>query len=202
MTNATIERDVSSTHQRKRPWRRIITWSVVGTVTLALLVTGGVVGWKYRHPTLFYPASNGISAQGRIDIGRALFIGMTYAQGHPTHPTTVHVDGVSPRVEVNTAGASVTFFVCRLGPHPQIGAIGSAYGADIHQECPILVPASNVDMTVKPAFSDQIVMRIQLNRPGTLLVNGMDLHYSTGWQHGWQWVGDGARFTAVAATPN
>jgi hypothetical protein len=200
MTNATLEQSAPPIVRRSRRWRRVALWSSAVVVVLALVVTAAIAGWRYRHPTVFAPAMSGLDVGGRVAVGTPAYVGMTYPHAGSRQAVSVHLDGASPRIETNSAEATVTFLVCTLAPNAGVGAIGSALGSSIHTYCSHLVPVSNAHMTVRPALSDQIVMRIVAHAPGVVQVDGLDLHYSAGWQHGWQWVGETSRFTVPSVT--
>lgn len=186
-----------ATQRERSPWRRRITIAAVVIACLLLVAAVAVLGWRWRHPTFFFPAGSNSSIEGvTTQPGVVNWIGMTYPNISRT-PVILHIDDVEPRVASDTAGARISFFICTniQPPGPDELALGTARG-DVSKYCSHLVPASNVDMPTGRGHYQNIVMRVVATQPGKLRVNGIDVSYRDGWQHGTQWTGFGVTVTA------
>ena len=195
MTVVTEEPPLTEPGERS-PRRRRITIAAISVVCILAVAALAVLGWKWRHPTFFPSASNSVSEGVTTRPGVVTWIGMTYPNTARA-PVTLHVDGVEPRVDSDSADAHISFFICTniQPPGPGELALGSVRG-NVSSYCSHLVPASNVDMAIGRGHYQSIVMRVVATRLGQVRVNGIDLRYRDGWQDGTQWTGYGVVVTA------
>ena len=106
---------------------------------------------------------------------------------HEQEPATVHLDAVEAHVLENSANADVAFSVCTMDyPRATTGLMPPL--ADL---CTSVVPVKGVDLTIGPGTVQQLVMTVTAHRPGTVLVEGVDVTYSDSWRHGTQRTGKG-----------
>lgn len=135
---------------------------------------------------------------GGVDAGRTWHVdstttfGMTYVENGTTG--TVSVIGVQPNVLVNTAKATITVVDCT----PNLaegGAIGIVDGR-LHHWCTRVAPANGATMNVSGDSPDQLVMTVTPHQAGTVLIRGVHVTYSHGWQRGPEDIGMSIRLRA------
>jgi len=99
---------------------------------------------------------------------------------------SVTLDDVEPHVLVNTAQATFTFHVC----HPSKGNISSVVG-DLAGRCDELTEVAGTQLPLADGRSRyEVIMTIAPAQPGEVKVQGNDLSYRYGSQHGTQRVGE------------
>jgi hypothetical protein len=157
-------------------------------VLAASLVVVAALLWTWRHPQAFPQAS------GRVDLvandqhsGDPLYFGMTTEL--PASRGTVTISDIEPRVIEDTANARIRFYVCTISPRGGAGSIGSVYEPDLGQECAKVVPASGATLQLHAHPRQQVVMSVELRKPGSLRIHGMNMTYKYGWQTGTQNTG-------------
>jgi hypothetical protein len=196
MTGVTDERSLVTTTSQPSRWRRRITAAVVVAACLLIVAALAVLGWRWRHPTFFPPGTARVSDGVTTHPNVTNWIGLTYPD--VSRPQAIlHIDGVQPRIAYNSADARISFFVCTniQPPGPAELALGSVQG-DVSKYCSDLVPATDVDMPTGRGHFENLVMRVVATQPGKVRVNGIDVRYKSGWQHGTQWTGNGVIITA------
>lgn len=170
-------------------------------VTAAVLVVAGllvvvsaVVGWQWwRHPSVFYPVSSSVDEGRTWRVDTATTFGMTYVKkGVPAG--TVSMISVQPNVLANTAKGTITVLACTPN-RAEAGAIGIV-GGDLHHWCTSVTPANGATLRVGGSAPDQLVMTVVPRQPGTVLVRGLHVTYSHGWQRGPEDVGMYVRLRA------
>ena len=117
------------------------------------------------------------------------YVGMTYPDLHTggtitLRSATAHVDG--------SADAEIAFFVCTLNA-ARHNAVGMEGEQTIRQDCSSLDPIADQEMNLGEGDDprQQLVMAISLlSHRGRIVVDGVDLTYSHGWQHGTQRIGE------------
>lgn len=172
-----------------RPGRRAVIMGVVGSM-LVVAVALGVRWW--RTPGLFYPVPGTVST-GRNQLpGEPNSWGMSYVRGDVDDSKSVSVVTARPNVLINTAEATISIRVCTPNLE-RAGAIGSV--SDLRGWCTRLVSADGATMHLaKP--TDQLVMTVTPNRPGTVLVKGLHVSYSYDWKRSSQDIGEFVRLRA------
>jgi hypothetical protein len=161
----------------------------VGVWTLALALVAGlaVLGWTWRHPTAFPEAGGwGVGSHQR-PVGAPFYVGMT-SENHDARGT-VTIHSARAHVVRDSAAAEIEFFVCTVDPSSGVGSIGAVPQSEIHHECSALVPAEGAKMRLNATPRQQVVMAVSLSHAGRVKVEGLDLDYSHGWQHGTQRTG-------------
>ena len=152
------------------------------------VVTAAALAWQWRtHPRAFEAAGGWTAGHDSLAAGRTVYVGMSYeareARGHATLET------LSPRVVLNSSNATIRLFVCHVNPDGDVGAIGVEGRRHIDDDCRSLVPARGARVELNAEPKQQVVIEISPRRPGQVLVDGIDITYSHGWQRGLQRVG-------------
>lgn len=174
---------------------RVAAWVALGAVGVALL-TGASVARHWRsHPTAFVPAGGWGTSHDAFRAGRTLYVGMTYEAREAEGVVTL--TGLAPRLTDDSSGTIVEFFVCEVDSSAGIGAIGNVYGRGIGEQCTSLVPAEGARLRLNADPKQQVVMAVSPQRPGGVTVDGIDITYVHGWQHGSQRVGGEVRLRTV-----
>lgn len=157
----------------------------VGLLLLAVLV---LIGWTWRHPTAF--EDYGGWGVGNTDwrAGKTAYVAMTFPSDADSGWVRIH--GADPDGLADSTGAQVAYFVCTPEPGPTGGAIGFASDSDFPQQCGGLVSATGATLSLA---KQQLIVAITPTRPGVLVLHGIDVHYTDGWQNGTQRVGGDVR---------
>ncbi len=151
-------------------------------IVAALMLLGGlaVVGWIWRHPTAFDSAGGGRVGL-RSSVGATAFVGIADL---PTdgERQVVTIESVRPDISKTIAGADIDLLLCRGG------GIGAARGS-IDRYCGSVEPLTGVDLTIGHGTRHQIVARVHSDRRGRVVIDAVEITYSTGWQQGSQTTG-------------
>jgi hypothetical protein len=149
-------------------------WSRRKTV-VAILLGGSVcaAGWWWSHPSAFGGVGGEFGA--RPDRLTSVYVDMA---GVP-EDGQVTIINATPRVQVFGGEAQTDVLLCD-------GAnIGILYGEQIERQCNSPLGVQREDNSW-----DQIVLKVTPVHAGTVLVvDGMDLTYSTSWQRGTEHTG-------------
>ena len=169
-------------------WVKISISLIVAGV--ASLVTAGIVGvnWYYGLHTL--------STEG---VGRSASVSMTVGTTHvidervSTHAGyrySVNVRSVSVRVSVNLAEATIVVETCPDGGGTPgaVAALGSATCASPVPFRPGLISLG----------SEQLLVSVHANKPGRVVIDGVDVSYQAGVRHSTQHVGPSVTITVTA----
>ena len=160
---------------------------------LFLIVAGALVAglsyfaWWRIHPEAFQPYGGGYTySSDAWPVGRPLFVGMTY----PTRQASgsVTVDDVEAHVVSNTAEAEFEYLVCEVNDDAD-GALGAV--DDLENQCLTTQPLEKASFGPEDTPFRQVVLVVTLTKPGEVLVQGIDITYRHGWQHGTQRMGEG-----------
>lgn len=171
---------------------RVAVWLLVAL----LFVACWVAGWVWRHPQAFEPAG-GWGMAGISPVGVPTYVGMSYDRDGEHGVATIH--DARAHVLLNSAGARIDFFVCRVDGSSGVGAIGSVRGEkEIQRECLSLEPVDEARVRLGRAPMDQIVMAVTLTTPGRVAIDSAEVRYSRGWQTGTQSIGGEVRLRAPA----
>ena len=180
--------DAGATSKQREPRdrrRRVVVVALAGVV----LVAGLAWAWHWRtHPDIV--PGNGAGMRMTLDDQRrSVFV--TVTDPSPGEGETVRIDSATPRMLQNTAEATVEFFVCRLdlrgANHSALGAVGPRHFAGV---CPDPVPVvEGTELAIGAEPPQQLLMRVVVESPGRLRIDGVDLTYTHGWQRGTQTVG-------------
>ena len=166
----------SSTADTQLAQRRWSSWRRGLTLAAAALVLGGLValGWFWRHPNLF-PASDPGGMGSQVAAGRHVWFGAVQA---PTQgdPRTLTLDSAQPVMATAPADTQITVAVCH--GHP----IGTAYR--LRPWCTSTEPVPGAHFRIGAGATDQIVVRVASDHPGKVVIHGLRLNYSAGWQVG------------------
>lgn len=160
--------------ERTRLWsrRRALTFFVAATVITAL----AMLGWEWRHAKVFdFPVGNTVSI--RNNVGSTAFIGVVFSPSEGERHT-ITLKSATPQVSGAPEGATVELLVCHDG------GVGAARGS-LEPYCSTVEPAvAGAQFDVGERSNDQIVVKICSQQPGRVVVNGVELSYTSGWQHG------------------
>ncbi len=116
-------------------------------------------------------------------------VAVTSSARGPAHDL-VRIESITPRVAVNTAGASVGFAICTAVPTGMIGAVNQP----IDRYCTAVTPAAGHTLDLGSASPEMLVVTMGPSQAGRVRVVGADVTY----QHGAQDGTDHLRFNAVA----
>ncbi len=151
-------------------------------VFLAAAIIGGLVmlGLEWRHARVFdSPVGDRVSLRGKV--GSTALIGVVYSPSQgPRH--TITLQSATPRVSTAPDGATVELLVCHDG------GVGAARGR-LEQYCSSVEPVAGTPFDVGGRSNDQIVVQIHSEQRGKVVVNGVELSYTSGWQHGTEITG-------------
>jgi len=175
---------------RRRPSGRTSIIIVLVCLLLVGAVAVGVHWW--RTPDVFNPVDQAVG-EGRSQlVAQSTTFGMSYVKAGVDDSKSLSVISARPNVLVNTANAKITVGVCTpdLDRAGAIGIVGA-----IHRECTRLVPADGATMRLTQP-TDQLVLTIAPTQPGIVLVKGLHVTYSHGWQRGSQDLGQFVRVHA------
>ena len=135
-----------------------------------------VVGWWHTHPTLFGPLGAEVGAYQQV--GTTGIVGMTYPRPD-TKSLLVH----AARARVNRGdGATVRVLVCRHRPGDDV--LGVVRGRLDHWCTSVAEPSET-----RLGSHDQLVVAVTADKPGPVVVDGIEVTYSAGWQRGTQATG-------------
>jgi hypothetical protein len=178
--------------RRHRPSHRVT--AAVLVVAGILAVVSAVVGWQWWHnPNVFYPVSSNVDEGRTWRVGTATTFGMTYVK-QGVGAGTVSVTSVHPNVLVNTANATITVLACTPN-RAEAGAVGIV-GGELHRWCTSVTQANGATLRVGGSAPDQLVMTVVPRQPGTVLVRGLHVTYTHGWQRGPEDIGMYVRLRA------
>ena len=163
----------------------------LATVAVVLILIAGIawLGWTWRHPDVF-PEAGGWGVRNKhFPIGEPLYVGMSYED--ETATGTITVESARARVVTNTADAKIEFFVCVVDPASGVGSVGAVRQDDFEDECPSATPVEGAALELKLNATprEEVVIAVTLSHAGQIQIEGFDLTYSRGWQHGTQHIG-------------
>jgi hypothetical protein len=150
------------------------------------------VGWTWRHPTALGDRSDDYGFRTTKNPGDALWVSAV-VPAIKGEPVKFRIHSVRPHV-TGTAGGEVSAWVCdfdagrKLRPGEHL-AFGTGSEDDAEKHCDPLVPAAGAELTLSPNHHLQLLLKIELDRPGVVRVNGADVHYSEGWKTGTETIG-------------
>ncbi len=144
------------------------------TVVVLLLVAGAAASSWVTHPRIF--GDGGATVTGPTPAGTAAYVGMEVI---PRDGVELH--GAVPRVVLDAGDATVTVLVCRpVGPT----GVGLVSAEDIQSLCePLTAPDGPVQR------GDFLVAEVVGDFSGLVVLDGIDVTYSSGVQRGTEAVG-------------
>lgn len=152
--------------------RTLAVTGVLGAIAVVALV----LGWWRTHPTLLDPPGAEVGSYQQV--GSTGIVGMTYPQPD-TDSLLVH----AARARVHRGdGATVRVLVCRHRPGDD--ALGTVRGRLDHWCAAVEEPSET-----RLGSHDQLVVTVTADKPGVVVVDGIEVTYSTGWQRGTQATG-------------
>lgn len=154
---------------------------------MVLLAGLAAAGWWWRHPAAFTEAGGWGVGNKDFPLGVPLYVGMSYEERGASGAATIHA--VRTHVVSDSAGARIEFFVCTIDKSAGVGAIGTYRGSTIHHDCSSLLPAEGATLRLNADPRQQLVMAVSLTHAGRVQIQGVDLDYNYGWQHGTQRIG-------------
>lgn len=171
-----------------RDRRAAVTVVAAMTVTAVVVAAGGAWGWHWRtHPDAF-PRAGGAVGVTVSPERPTTYVGVMFPDREVAGPVTIH--SVAPRIEENTAGASVAFYLCLLDPSGSEGQLGAGGQRAFDRSCPRPLPVvSGTEYDGSRDAGQQLVMGITAHRPGVFRSPGVELTYTDGWQRGTELIG-------------
>ncbi len=171
--------DVTVGPRARNPWpaRIVAALVVVGIVMLAVFG-----GWWLTHDRAL--TGGGSIGSGPAPVGDTIYadLGVYPAPGEKSK-ITIDISSLRLRTTVNTAGASVAVVYCAMTPSGGVGVVGSA---DIKKECSSLTPFTSGSIMLG---RQPLLVAITPKHAGTVVVDGVDIHYRHGLRYGSQHVG-------------
>ena len=143
-------------------------------VVVLLLLAGAAASWWVTHPRMF--GDGGATVTGSTPAGTAAYVGM---EAIPRDGVELH--GAHPRVVLETGDIAVTVLVCR--PVGSTG-VGFVHADGIASLCePLSAPEGPVQR------GDFLVAEVVGDSSGVVVLDGIDVTYSSGVQRGTETVG-------------
>jgi len=142
------------------------------------------VTWSWRHPEVLLPNANYIEVNDMP--GTTALVGMTVGDLGAEAPA-VTLRSARPRmVTPLPTGVSVEVLVCRdtVSGQPIFSARGS-----LQAQCAGVEQVHNAVLDLSDETEDQLVLVVRSRGPRRLMITGLDVSYSAGWQRGHQSVG-------------
>lgn len=166
---------------RTRSRRRWLIAAVLAAVLVAVL--GGVAGWRWLHGArVFDDGGNGVG--GPIPVGRTGY-SLVLSGAAGTGGVTVDLRSVTPHVVRNTAQAAIRVLVCR--ENGRILLVGASPDTPY---CTAVQPfAAGVRRFSHNLDGAAVVLAITPNRPGRVVISGVDVVYRYGVRYGAQRTG-------------
>jgi len=141
---------------------------------VVVLLAGVVAAWWVTHPRVF--EDHGATVTAPAEVGAPIYVGI---ETMPRDGLVLH--GATPRVVFETADAQIDVMLCRLTGVMGVGVVDEE---DIAALCePLRAPVGPVEE------GDFLVVEIAGDGSGMVVLDGVDLTYSTGIQRGTQAVG-------------
>lgn len=165
---------------------------IIALVIVAVLVVGGVLAWRWKHGLHLFP-------DGSNEVGGLMPIGTTsYALDIVDDgPRSFDIDSATPNVVTDTAGATLRVGICRANGVTLIGG-----AVPNHPYCDHLRPFTpGAYRFGGPGPGTIFLVEITPERPGRVVLNGLDLGYHQGIRSGEQAVGLRLSFRAVRHLP-
>lgn len=163
--------------ESSRPRR---SYLIVAAAVLALLGLGAF-GWWWRHPGMFGDQGNAVfiynpvGTTAWLDLARPLW---------ELEPDTVTIHSVEPQVVEGNA----TIDVVACGTSAAKSGVGAVRGS-LADYCDWHRKAEGARLRV----DDQLLLRVHSDKPDRVVVRGVKIVYSYGWQRGSQITGQTAR---------
>jgi len=159
---------------------RTVKLALVGLLIVAALA----VAWDWRRsPDVFGAQGNEVG--GYNQVGTTDFIGIAGPFRH-IKPGSVTLHSVEPQIV--SGQADVDVLVChRKGGATGIGAVSGS----VDDFCESTTDPDEV--TLRPL--DQLILKVHSDKPVHIVVNGIKVTYSSGWQRGSQVTGMTADLT-------
>jgi hypothetical protein len=155
---------------------------VVAGIVLALVALSGL-GWWWRHPDAFGNQGDVVGLYNPV--GTTAWLGLAQPW-RLIEPRTVTIHSVEPQVVKGNA----TIDVVACGTSPAKSGVGTARGS-LGELCEWHKQAEGSTLR----GGDQLLLRVRSENPGRLVVRGVKVTYSHGWQRGSQVTGKTVRVT-------
>jgi hypothetical protein len=175
---------------------RLMAWSLPATFVIATATGVAIGAWeRASEPAVFFSPSNSVEmSNDSVPVGAHFTFGMTYVRQHTNDPVTVV--SVVPQVVENSAEAHLRVWTCSPDLREN-GAIGAIRGS-LQPYCTRVVSTDGARLALtesesSPAVPDQLVLTVTPERPGTVLVKGLDLIYVQDGKLAHQTVGEFVR---------
>ena len=168
--------DAAGGEQRRRRRSNLL----VAGMVLALVCVGAL-GWWWRHPGMF--GAQGSAVGMYSPAGTTAWLGVAQPL-RKLGSGTVTIHSAEPRVI--EGNATIEVVTCRTSGSK--GGVGAARGP-LRGNCEELMKAEGSTLRV----DDQLLLRVHSDEPGRVIVRGVDILYSSGWQRGSQITGQTVR---------
>jgi hypothetical protein len=174
-TSTSPTTDNQAPAQARLTGRRLL---ILAVAALALAALAGF-GWFWRHPGVFPEWDSG-GVGITLAAGHHIWFGTVDAPAQGD-PRTLTLHSAEPLTATAPPGTKIRVLVCH--GHP----IGGAYR--LTPWCTSTEPVLGAHLRIGKGATDQIVVRIASDHPGRVVVHGLRLTYSVGWQTGDQITG-------------
>jgi hypothetical protein len=159
-------------------------------VAVAALLLAGGGAWWVTHPSALDPVGSrtGLPAQ----VGQPVLVGVL---GYPAEGSVL-LRSATPRVRAGSADADVRVVYCTSR------SVLGASREPVEQACDRVLPVKGQRLarpTPENGFG-QLLLEITAREPGTVVVDGVDIGYSTGLRRGSQSAGQVAQVDAGPAS--
>jgi hypothetical protein len=153
---------------------------MVAGIVLTLVALSGF-GWWWRHPDAFGNQGNVVGLYNPVSTTAWLGLAQPRRQ---IEPQTVTIHSVEPQVVKGNA----TIDVVACGTSPAKSGVGTGRGS-LGEYCEWHKQAEGATLR----GGDQLLLRVRSEDPGRLVVRGVKVTYSYGWQRGSQVTGQTVR---------
>ena len=160
-------------------WRR---WTAPALVVVVVL-TVAALGWTWRHPRAFGEGGGWSLEYKQLAEGTPFYVGVTFPQGGTTDSVTIH--DVRANLTDQSGRLDVAALVCSLRP-AENSAVGAGNEATARKTCTSLVPAEGATLRLgrERSQQQQLVLAVTARGPANVVIDGIDVTYSSGWQRG------------------
>lgn len=102
---------------------------------------------------------------------------------------TVTIIDLDAHVLRDTANARIRFYLCVVDPASVNELFATTHQNRPPEECSNLSPDVETTIKLNTNPGQQVVMSVELLKPGVVEIQGMDMTYRSGWQTGTQRIG-------------
>lgn len=175
---------VPAANGSRRPGAGRRSQAVIAGAGLLAVAALAFLAWTWRHPSAFDGYAGNEVGRPHSNVGETTYVGITMPNDQITGSVTIH--GADPHGLTDSTGATFAYYLCTPDPGPAGSWLGIGTESDLPETCDQIVPATGAEMSLT---EQQVIIAITPAHEGTVVLHGLDLHYSDGWQNGTQRVG-------------